>query len=153
MQSLSIGNNQWVKIDRTFSDYGLPAKMGVSGGHVVEMAPPVPARPTVWMANGGFYYNNCEPVTAIEHVGHLPPEHRKQAEQWIKAQAGKAPPLEVFTGKVTEERAPAPTDVGPPARRSKRVIASEEQAERELVGGPGGIREVEAEESRGRRQL
>lgn len=143
MQSLFVGDNQWVKIDRKFVDGGTPAKMGLVGGLAMELAPAIPPQPSILMARGGFYYEDRSPVTTPEHVAYLPKPYREQAEKWIKAQGGKAKPLPLVTGQVTEQGQPIPPDRGRSLRgQAPHAITSEEQAERELLG-PGGVREVE----------
>lgn len=144
MQSLFLGDNQWITIDRMFVDGGTPAKMAMVGGHQMELAPAIPAKPDILMAGGGFYHRDRQPVTKLEDVAHVPEPYHTQAEVWIKA-AGKAKPkpLAVVVGATSEQGQPIPPDRGRSLRgQAPHRIDSPEQADRELLG-PGGLREIE----------
>lgn len=143
MQSLFLGDNQWIKIDRMFVDGGTPAKMAMVGGHQMELAPAIPAKPDILMANGGFYYRNREPVQNPEDLTHVDAPYRAQADQWLRTQAKKAKPLPIVMGATTEQGQPVPPDRGRSLRgQMPTTIDSPEKADRELLG-PGGIREIE----------
>ena len=143
MQSLFLGDNKWIKIDRMFVDGGVPAKMAMVGGHQMEIAPGIPAKPDILMAHGGFYHRDRAPVLKVEDVAHLPEPYKTQAERWIKQQGGKAKPLPIVGGTTTDEGRPVPPDRGRSLRGQAPLhIDSPEKADRELLGS-GGLREID----------
>ena len=149
-QSLMVGENRWITIDRKFVDFGTPAKMGNVGGHVIEIASAVAAKPEILQRGSEFFHSNLEPVTDPEDVSYLPEPYRGQALKFIASRAKSTKPLKPVKGKTTEEGAPIPPQRGRSIRGQTLRVETPEQAERVFVGAGGPPADEDEAPARGR---
>ena len=148
-QKLFLGGNQYMEVDVMFRDFGLPARMGLVGGNVVQISPARGARPDICYTKGqGFFHMDRTPVTSLEDIGPAPSPHEdghipepwwSMAKRFIEEQAPHAKPLPAKKVKADKPAAKR----GRPPRRQPQVIDGPEAFER-VAGVSESVAEAQA---------
>ena len=152
-QKLFLGGNQYMEVDVMFRDFGLPARMGLVGGNVVQISPARGARPDICYTKGqGFFHMDRTPVTDLADIGpvpsphedgHIPEPYWSMAKKFIEENAATAKPLPAKKVKAATPPPAPKRKPGRPAKRAPVVIDGPEAFER-VAGVSESVAEAQA---------
>lgn len=98
-QTLKIGPDKYITIDRSWKDNGKDAEWAFVGGQKIKIAEQARAKPEIFQRGNEFFYSNGEPVTVETDVDYLPEPFRSTAVKFIQTKAEKIKEIKTFPTK------------------------------------------------------
>lgn len=134
-QILSLGQNKYLTVDRSFADGGKPVRYGLVGGQMVQLTDGQRPKPDILQIGKSFFYKNGEPVTKVEDVSYLEEPYKTLALEFIN----KGKPQNAPVVKTIEEASATKRGRGRPkkveAPKGPRKIEIKDESSLRAIAG------------------